>query len=102
MKLLAATRSMVSMTESTRLANMLTVYSSALIRSRTCSSMYGIPESNATAPEGTSSFDPHFQQKSRSKEFRVVQFWQWIITIASYFHGQNGSKFDSIFIKPLS
>jgi len=74
MKLLAASRSMVSITDSTRLLSMLTVYSRALILSRTCSSMKGIAESNGTAPDGTSSFDPHFQQKSRSREFLVVQF----------------------------
>jgi len=33
-----------------------------------------LAESNDIVPEGTSSFEPHFQQKSRSREFRVVQF----------------------------
>jgi hypothetical protein len=36
--------------------------------------MNGMAESIEIDPEGTSSFDPHFQQKSRSREFRVVQF----------------------------
>ena len=36
--------------------------------------MNGIVESNGVAPEATSSFAPHFQQNSRFKEFRVVQF----------------------------
>jgi hypothetical protein len=31
-------------------------------------------ESKEPVPDGTSSLDPHFQQKSRSNEFRVVQF----------------------------
>jgi len=36
--------------------------------------MNGIEVSSGTAPEVTSSFEPHFQQNSRSKEFRDVQF----------------------------
>src|SRR5436190_23610413 len=91
MKLLAATRSIVSRRESTRLVRLLIEYSSALILSRTCSSMKAVAESIGTVPDVTSSFEPHFQQNSRSSEFRVVQFWQWIITIASYFDGQYWS-----------
>src|SRR5436190_24359641 len=98
MKLLAATRSIVSRRESTRLVRLLIEYSSALILSRTCSSMKAIAESIGTVPDVTSSFEPHFQQNSRSSEFRVVQFWQWIITIASYFDGQYWSFY--IFLAP--
>ena len=50
-----------------------------------------IEESNGAGPEGTSKRAPHFQQKSRFKELRVVQFWHRIICTASYFHGQPRS-----------
>jgi hypothetical protein len=36
--------------------------------------MNGIAPSNVAGPEATSNLVPHFQQKSRFKELRVVQF----------------------------
>jgi hypothetical protein len=59
--------------------------------------MNGMEASKAAGPEGTNSRAPHFQQKSRFNELRVVQFWQRIIRTASYWDGQERSKTISIF-----